>query len=559
MRKLLLLILLVSSHAFAQSLETDRQALVAIYNATMTGTSPYGVGNFNDITGWNVPGSSGDSPCGWSGVTCEGGRVTRLDLSAFQVHGPLAAEVGNLSELKYLNLMMGGLESYPMYGELPLTMANLQNLEYLELRGNDFSGTNLHVLGGLTKLTYFAIDTPVDWTIPGSFQNLTNLEHFLLNVRGGMAWPELGSVGPIPSFFGNFTKLKTLYMPWAGLTGPLPSFLGNLVNLEVLNLRHNSLQSTIPASFSNLAKLTTLNLAENHLYGPIPSLAGIPASAVVSINNNWFNFDGMQSNIGQLGLIDNYSPQAKLMMSGNFPLGGGSFQGDLFVYAGGTEANNTYRWYKNEVLQATNVGVRYFQVSEQAVYRVEVTNSMVPGLTLVSEDFTLPAMPVTLISFTGKSEEGQGKFVWKTTSETNNKGFEIERSADARTFEKIGFVDGNGDSKEVNTYHFVDLKPLPNGYYRLKQLDHDGKFEYSKIIMLKSSRAAISIYPNPASDQVIVSGLDGVQDLLVVNGAGRTVLKTQVSAGKPISIQSLKPGLYTIKIGTEAGRLLISK
>jgi len=559
MRKLLLLILLVSSHSFAQSLETDRQALVAIYIATMTGTSPYDVGNFNDITGWNVPGSPGDSPCGWSGVTCTGGRVTRLDLSSFQVHGPLAPEVGNLSELKYLNLMMEGLEAYPMYGELPLTMANLQNLEYIELRGNGFGGTNLHVLGGLTKLTYFAIDTPADWTIPSSFQNLTNLEHFLLDVSGGMAWPAQGSVGAIPAFFGNFTKLKTLYMPWAGLTGPLPSFLGNLVNLEVLNLMHNNLQSTIPASFSNLTKLTTLNLSQNNLYWPLPSLAGIPVAAVVSIQENRFNFDGMQSNIGQLGLIDKYSPQAKLTISGDFPLGSGSFSGNLYVDAGGTEANNTYRWYKNEVLQATNVGTRYFRVSEQAVYRVEVTNSIVPGLTLVSENFTLPAMPVTLISFNGKSEEGKAKLTWKTTSETNNKGFEIERSADARVFETIGFVDGNGDSKEVNTYHFTDLQPLSNGYYRLKQLDHDGKFEYSKIIMLKSDGAAFSIYPNPASDEVIVSGVDGVQDLQVVNEVGRTVLKTQASAGKPISIQSLKPGLYTIKIGSEAGRLLISK
>lgn len=282
-----LVCLFVSICSFGQTLESDRLALVAIYNATSTGINDvYGVPNSNDITGWNVPGSPGDSPCGWTGVTCEGGRVTRLDLFEFQVHGPLAPEVGNLTELKYLNIRQAGIEFHPMTGVIPTTLANLQKLEYLEMRGNAFSGTNMDVIGSLTKLTHLAFDTPPSWTIPSSFQNLVNLEHLYFGIRGGLPWPEMGSVGSIPAYFGNFTKLKTLSMPWAGTSGGIPASLGNLTDLEVLDLHHNNLTGQIPASFNNLTKLTLLDLSENQLTGPIPSLLSIPASADVRINNN---------------------------------------------------------------------------------------------------------------------------------------------------------------------------------------------------------------------------------------------------------------------------------
>jgi hypothetical protein len=548
-----LVCLFISIHSFGQSLETDRQALMAIYYATEGVVSSHEY--FNDITGWNV----GDNPCGWTGVTCEGGRVTGLDLSMFQVHGPIAPEIGNLTALKYLNLQGGGLEFLPWLGEIPVELGSLTNLEYLNLSGNDFTGTNMHVIGSLTKLNFLAFDTPTSWVIPASFQNLVNLEHLYFGVRGGLAWPEMGSVGGIPAYFGNFVKLKTLSMPWAGLTEQLPSSLGNLLNLEVLDLHHNNLQSLLPASFNKLTNLKTLDLSENAMFGPIPSLAGIPVSATVSIQNNDFNFDGMQSNIGLLGLIDNYSPQAKLMIGGNFPLGGGAFDVDLFVYAGGTKANNTYRWYKNGVLQATNVGSEYFHVFEQSVYRVEVTNSMVPGLTLVSDDYLLPRLPVHLVSFTGKSQAGSNKLVWKTAEEINNKGFEIERSKDGVEYEMIGFVDGNGDTKEDKTYHFTDTKPFAMAYYRLKQIDYDGKFEYSKIISVKSDGAIVRIYPNPAREYLTISGINRKQKFSIVDQNGRVVLEGLAGEKEQIDIVNLGTGRYVVRVDGESINLLINR
>lgn len=563
MRKLLLLILLTSQYSFAQSLESDRLALVAIYNS-MEGA------NWFSKTNWTVPGTTGDSPCGWYGVTCEGGRVTGLNLSNNNVGGTIPAAIGNLTALKNLDFSFSTdfeLPEQRITGNIPPEIGNLVNLENLNLAGVMCDGTIPASIGNLTQLKsldlhFVAIDagfTPygnLSGSIPAEIGNLTELEYLDLSSQN--------FTGALPAELGNLVKLQFLYLLYNNFSGALPASLGNLVELKHFYLSYSNylrghpkglITGTIPSTFANLAGLQVLDLDNQSLTGPMPDILGIPVSAYISILNNNFNFEGMEANISRL---DVYAPQALIDATLIGPLCVGCIPTQIRPNTGGTIANLTHKLYKGDVLIRTVSGVNMVDLDGEGIYRVETTNSLVPGLTLVTKNYVAVKLPVTLVSFDGKFENNQTKLTWKTTSETNNKGFEIERSADARSFEKIGFVDGNGDSKEVNTYHFTDLSPLFNGYYRLKQLDHDGKFEYSKIIIVKGSRT-LRIYPNPASDHVIVSGIDGVQDLQVVNEAGMTVLKTQASATKLISIQSLKPGLYAIKIGTEAARLLISK
>lgn len=528
-----LLCLFISIQSFGQTLESDRLALVAIYIATSTGINEvYGEPNFNDITGWNIPGAPGDSPCGWTGVTCEGGRVTRLDLSMFQVNGPLAPEVGNLSELKYLNIQQGGAEFYPMTGNIPATLGNLQKLEYLEMRGNVFTGTNMEVIGTLTKLTHLAFDTPPSWTIPNSFQNLINLEHLYFGIAGGWAWSTMGSVGNIPSYFGNFTKLKTLSMPWAGASGP------------------------IPASLNNLTNLTVLDLSNNNLTGPMPDLTGIPLTAAVDISRNKFNLAGM---IPNLAVLDVYAPQGTIPMDVvEDNIAARSIIRAIHGLADGTV--NTYKFFR-EGVEVSGGGLDGSFSVHRAIsgkYRIEVRNSSLPALVLSTEEVLVePPLPVTLVSFTAKAEAGQNKLVWKTTEETNNKGFEIERSADARTFEKIGFVDGNGDTEDDKTYHFTDLNPLATTYYRLKQLDYDGKSDYSRVISVKGEGAILKIFPNPAQEHLIVSGIGQSQQLTIIDQNGHIVLKRQVADKEQVRIGKLASGIYTVKIGNQSRNLLI--
>ena len=111
-------------------------------------------------------------------------------------------------------------------------------------------------------------------------------------------------------------------------------------------------------------------------------------------------------------------------------------------------------------------------------------------------------VPVELTSFSASSIGKNIKLSWNTATEVNNYGFEIERSVVKSEWNKIGFVNGNGNSNSPKNYSFVDDKVSSGKYsYRLKQIDNDGQFEYSKTIEIdvngvKKFELAQN-YPNP--------------------------------------------------------------
>lgn len=95
---------------------------------------------------------------------------------------------------------------------------------------------------------------------------------------------------------------------------------------------------------------------------------------------------------------------------------------------------------------------------------------------------TDPFLPIELMSFTGKVDNGNVILKWATASELNNDFFTIEKSEDGIFFEVVGYVDGTGNSNSVIQYSFIDENPFELAYYRLKQTDYDGAFAYSSII-----------------------------------------------------------------------------
>ena len=96
-----------------------------------------------------------------------------------------------------------------------------------------------------------------------------------------------------------------------------------------------------------------------------------------------------------------------------------------------------------------------------------------------------------MISFTRVIQNGRIELNWSTATEINNHGFEVQRKGTA-DWQKIGFVSGNGTSNVPHNYYFTDNKATTGTFsYRLKQIDRDGKFEYSKIV-----EATVGITPN---------------------------------------------------------------
>jgi hypothetical protein len=167
-------------------------------------------------------------------------------------------------------------------------------------------------------------------------------------------------------------------------------------------------------------------------------------------------------------------------------------------------------------------------------------------------------VPVELTSFTGKVADGKVILNWRTATETNNRGFEIERSLDNKSFEKIGFVPGYGTSTKSHTYSYSsDLNSSDKEYYRLRQVDFDGTFEYSNIVeVLSPLPSAYTIsqnYPNPFNPSTKINfdlPVDSKVRITVFNALGQKisdVTNQQYSAGRydvNFNAGNLSSGLY---------------
>src|SRR5690606_38931336 len=125
----------------------------------------------------------------------------------------------------------------------------------------------------------------------------------------------------------------------------------------------------------------------------------------------------------------------------------------------------------------------------------------------LSFSYTSTPLPVTWHYFNGYYADGSAYLEWRTASEINNSGFEVERSNDGVNFTKIGWVEGNGSTTVEQAYLFTDENPLPGwNYYRLKQIDYDEKFEYSRLIpVFVDDLPQVEIYPNPLRDHIFLS------------------------------------------------------
>ncbi len=142
-----------------------------------------------------------------------------------------------------------------------------------------------------------------------------------------------------------------------------------------------------------------------------------------------------------------------------------------------------------------------------ALRQFDASQNLVVDEIRIGTSWSEAPLPVELTSFTASTENAHVYLKWNTATEENNYGFEIQRSAisgqqPAESWNKIGFVRGNGNSNSSKSYSFVDPNVTSGKYYyRLKQIDNDGKFEYSKIVEVNFSIPDVyelnQNYPNP--------------------------------------------------------------
>ena len=171
-------------------------------------------------------------------------------------------------------------------------------------------------------------------------------------------------------------------------------------------------------------------------------------------------------------------------------------------------------------------------------------------------------LPITLLSFEVVPRNNDALLKWTTGEEINNAGFEIEKSIDGEVFYKIGFVPGANNSRNRREYHYTDQQFVQSSYYRLKQMDFDGEFEYSPIRLLTATTQPddFVIFPNPVEDELKFKtgpSFEGVSHLdfcYLINSMGIKMYES--GAASPLEIEKelnailprLQSGIYVLSI-----------
>lgn len=262
--------------------ETDRDALIAFYNAT-------GGPNWINKTNW-----CSDKPLNeWYGViTNSNGRLSELNLDFNNLQGDMPREFATLTNLKSLNLQVNQLS-----GSIPTEFGNLTCLEWLNLTSNKLTGSIPAELGKLVNLNNLYLpNNQITGTIPTEIRRLNKLINLCLS--GNQL------TGPIPAELGTLLKLKGLLLSYNQLTGTIPLALFELSDLNELWLNDNKLNGIIPGELAQLSKLQSLCLARNPFSGTIPSEL-FQMSNLTRLDLSGIKFSGtIPSELGRLSNLE---------------------------------------------------------------------------------------------------------------------------------------------------------------------------------------------------------------------------------------------------------------
>ena len=184
----------------------------------------------------------------------------------------------------------------------------------------------------------------------------------------------------------------------------------------------------------------------------------------------------------------------------------------------------------------------------------------------IKQAFSQPTnftLPITLVSFTAAKAGTDVNLNWLVSSETNAKGYDVERSSgNGAAFTKIGYVAANNNGK----YSSIDLSPLNSAnYYRLKMTDLDGKFKYSEVrtVLFNGSAVLFDIYPNPVVSNNLNLHLQqynyaGKAQAIITDIAGRSIQTSTINVVKgnnqiPLTVKNLNSGSYFVTVYDASG------
>lgn len=236
----------------------------------------------------------------WFGITVEDTSIIAIELPLNHLNGELPKEIGNLSELRILNLAQNSLS-----GLISETISKLIKLEDLNLSQNDLTGNILIEISKLQNLRTVDISKNKFFgEIPKTVANLRKLEIFDIS--------DNSFVGELPRELFRLQKLSKLDLHGNYFSGPLPRYIGNLIQLTYLDISRNQLSENVPKEIGKLINLKErLALNHNQFTGDIPQeICSLYKLENLWLNNNKFEgilpFDiGKMTNIKSLFIYQN--------------------------------------------------------------------------------------------------------------------------------------------------------------------------------------------------------------------------------------------------------------
>jgi hypothetical protein len=169
-------------------------------------------------------------------------------------------------------------------------------------------------------------------------------------------------------------------------------------------------------------------------------------------------------------------------------------------------------------------------------------------------------LPIELSAFDARANKNDIDIYWTTASETNTSEFVIEKTTDGQNFTMVSKVKAAGNSTTTRNYSVKDLKPiLGNNYYRLKEIDIDGKINFGELVSARFSKdfTGLSVMPNPAQNEIGVnftSAKNAVAMINIVDSKGVVVYTKMLLADNdglntyPVNISLWQPGIYSVRL-----------
>ena len=498
----------------------------------------YAVSVTNSITGGHFSLYSNVSNAGSRIVpTVNYGDSLTLAAEYYELSGPSWTDQG------------GWVTTAPVKNWKGVTLNADARVVRLSLPGNNLTGGINSRLGLLTALTYldFSNNHLSGWIYPQTYY--LSLDTLILNNNQITGLYFTGSQPP------SITGLVDIELAHNNLTGPVPNIFSKS-HVATLNLSYNQLTGSVHC---DAPYVQYLYLDHNNFSTNLGSISS-KRLKVLDVSYNYLNWSFEPKTTDYIRSVLQFEPQVPLPLKLN---------GDILSVSAGYYERASYvdyAWYKGSVFLQTIVGDSTFKVTEPGRYSAVLTDELLPaGFRLFSDTFEVTAaeLPVKLTTFTGQLTHGQAFLNWQTASELNSAYFGVQRSIDGTNFTTVGKVAAAGTSTAIKNYQYTDaltgLANMPAAlYYRLQQVDKDGKQNLSKTIVLNpgaNASSSLIMYPNPVRNllNLRLKNIPGNAVITIVDAGGKTLLaqtSKTVTGGQTISLNTsrLAAGVYVVHV-----------